>query len=411
MSQGYVLLGDKTIHGGEVISASSTSIVNVKPVALVGGKVSCPIHGENAIKEGGVGRTENGLEMVVNGCRSECGAELISSAPVSRPVSILGTGHALPERIVTSAELDTELGLLAGSVARITGVVQRHVASSTENAATLGAIAARNALKAAGLGLRDIDLVTCASGTMDQGLPCNAALLHHELGLERSGIPAMDINASCLGFIAAIDTLSWALVAGRYKRILIVCSDIASCVLDWQQVEVCGIFGDGAAAVVLGVSEDGPRILASSLRTFSEGVHLCEIPAGGSRFHPRRTQVPFETHANFSMQGKAVFRLASRHLSTLMHELLSQADLSLAHIDWVVPHQASQQAMHHASKHLGFAPEKVIDIFAAHGNQVAASLPTALDIAVRDRRIQRGQRLLLIGTGAGLSLGGMILEY
>jgi 3-oxoacyl-[acyl-carrier-protein] synthase-3 len=91
--------------------------------------------------------------------------------------------------------------------------------------------------------------------------------------------------------------------------------------------------------------------------------------------------------------------------------LLSQADLSLAHIDWVVPHQASQQAMHHASKHLGFAPEKVIDIFAAHGNQVAASLPTALDIAVRDRRIQRGQRLLLIGTGAGLSLGGMILEY
>ncbi len=329
----------------------------------------------------------------------------------SRPVAILGSGHALPERIVTSAELDAELGLIAGSVARISGVVQRHVASTTETAASLGAVAARRALRAAALTLEQIDLIVCASGTMDQGLPCNAALLHRELGLGQSGIPAMDINASCLGFIAAFDTLSWPLIAGRYQRILLVCSDIASCGLDWQHVEVCGIFGDGAAAVVLGVSDGGSKIMASCLRTFSEGAHLCQIPAGGSRFHPRRIDVPFEPLTSFSMHGKSVFRLAAKHLPALVDELLGQAGLTQAQIDWVIPHQASQQAMQHAAKRLGFGPKNIIDIFALHGNQVAASLPTALDIAIRDQRIQRGQRLMVIGSGAGLSLGGVILEY
>lgn len=328
-----------------------------------------------------------------------------------RPVTILGSGHALPERIVTSIALDSELGLAAGSVEKVSGVVQRHVASNTETAASLGANAARHALTAAGIELEQIDLIACASGTMDQGMPCNAALLQRELGLGHSGIPAMDINASCLGFIAAVDTLSWPLVAGRYQRVLLVCSDLASCGLDWQQLEVSGIFGDGAAAVVLGVSEGGAKIIASSLKTFAEGAHLCQILAGGSRFHPRRIDIPFEPLTSFSMQGKSVFRLAAKHLPTLMDDLLDQAGLTQAQIDWVIPHQASQQAMQHAAKRLGFAPEKVINIFPHHGNQVAASLPTALDIAIRDQRIQRGQTLMLIGTGAGLSIGGMILEY
>lgn len=331
--------------------------------------------------------------------------------PVSRPVTILGSGHALPGRIITSAEMDAELGLTTGSVARISGVVKRHVATTAETAASLGAIAARNALLASGLELDQIDLIACASGTMDQGMPCNAALLHRQLGLGQSGTPAMDINASCLGFIAALDILSWPLIAGRYRHILLVCSDIASCGLDWQHVEVGGIFGDGAAAVVLGVSDGGAKIIASSLRTFSEGAHLCQIPAGGSRYHPRRIDTPFEPLTSFSMQGTSVFRLAAKHLPTLVNELLIQAGLTQTQIDWVIPHQASQQAMQHATRRLGFDPKKVIDIFAYHGNQVAASLPTALDIAIRDQRIQRGQRLMLIGTGAGLSLGGMVLEY
>ncbi|QZI70821.1 beta-ketoacyl-ACP synthase 3 [Pseudomonas protegens] len=332
-----------------------------------------------------------------------------SSPRPARALAILGTGHALPQRVVSSAELDRQLGLETGSVARISGVQQRHVADPADTAASLGARAARQALHAAGLELGQLDLIVCASGTQDQGMPCNAALLQRELGLGQSGIPAMDINASCLGFIAALDTLSWPIQAGHYRRVLLVCADIASCGLDWQQVEVCGIFGDGAAAVVLG--HGGQKLLASRLKTYAEGAALCQIPAGGSRFHPRRIAVPFEPLTSFAMQGKGVFRLAAKHLPDLMDDLLLQAGLSLGQIDWVIPHQASQQAMQHAAKRLSLGPDKVIDIFAQHGNQVAASLPTALDIAVRDGRIQRGHTLMLIGTGAGLSLGGMILEF
>lgn len=335
-------------------------------------------------------------------------------APSPRParaLSVLGTGHSLPARIVTSAELDPVLGLAPGSVARISGVQQRHVADDTDTAASMGASAAHRALHAAGVAVHELDLIVCASATQDQGMPCNAALLQRELGLGQSGIPAMDINASCLGFIAALDTLSWAIQAGQYRRVLLVCADIASCGLDWQQVEVSGIFGDGAAAAVLGPGDGSGVIIASRLKTYAEGAELCQIPAGGSRFHPRRINQPFTPLTSFAMQGKGVFRLAARHLPELLDDLLKQAGLTLADIDWVIPHQASQQAMAHAAKRLSLCPDKVVDIFAHHGNQVAASLPTALDIAVRDGRIRRGQKLMLIGTGAGLSLGGMIMVF
>ncbi|QXH49081.1 beta-ketoacyl-ACP synthase 3 [Pseudomonas fakonensis] len=332
-----------------------------------------------------------------------------SSPRPARSLAILGTGHSLPQQVLTSAELDHRLGLAPGSVERISGVQQRHVAGHEDNAATLGAQAAHKALQAAGVALQQLDLIVCANGTQDQGMPCNAALLQRELGLGQSGIPAMDINASCLGFIAALDTLSWAIQAGQYRRVLVVCADIASCGLNWQQVEVSGIFGDGAAAAVLGPG--GGRILASRLRTYAEGAELCQIPAGGSRYHPRRIDQPFAPLTSFAMHGKGVFRLAAKYLPALLDDLLAQAGLSLAEIDWVIPHQASQQAMAHAARRLSMSPGKVIDIFARHANQVAASLPTALDIAVRDGRIQRGQRLLMIGTGAGLSLGGMVLEF
>lgn len=329
-----------------------------------------------------------------------------------RTLALLGSGHALPQRHITSAELDLSLGLQAGTVERVGGVHARAFATTEESAASLAALAAQRALDAAGLSATQLDCVVAASGTMDQGMPCNAALIHRELGLATTGIPAFDINASCLGFIAALDQLSWPLAAGHYQRVLLVCADIASCGLDWQQLECAAIFGDGAAAVVLGPAGSGQdiRILASKLRTYSEGAAFCQIPAGGSRHHPSRVGEVFLPLAQFAMQGKAVYRLASTHLPGFLDGLLTEAQLSLEQIDWVIPHQASRLAMDHLNRRLGFAPEKVIDIFAEHGNQVAASLPTALDIARRDGRIQPGQRLLLLGTGAGLSLGGMLLE-
>jgi len=329
-----------------------------------------------------------------------------------RPLALLGTGHALPAKAVTSAELDHQLNQPTGTVERVSGVRKRHFAEHNETASYLAAKAGRRALDAAELTLADIDCLVAASGTMDQGMPCNAALIHRELGLSARAIPAFDINASCLGFLAALDTLSWPIVAGRYKRVLVVASDIASCGLDWNKLESSAIFGDGAAAAVLGPCIDGRScLIAAELNTLSDGADLCRIPAGGSRYHPTRTNQPFDELTKFRMDGKGVFKLAAAHLPAFVERLLKRAKLTRDQLDWIVPHQASQLAISHLSKRLGFAHNKMINIFAEHGNQVAASLPMALDIAIRDGRIQRGHRLLLLGAGAGLSLGGVVLEY
>ena len=331
---------------------------------------------------------------------------------MKRAVKIIGTGHVLPKQQVLSTDLDKQLGLPQGKLESVGGVHKRYFASKDEYAAKLAAAAATRALCAAGLELGDIDCLVATSATMDQGMPSNAALIHAELGLSNSAIPAFDLNASCLGFLAALDSLTWMITAGAYKKVLLVAADLASCGLNWNHLESSAIFGDGAAAVVLSADDaEGSRILASRLRTYSEGAHYCEIPAGGSRYHPGRIDQEFAPLTKFHMDGKKVFKLASTHMPDFMVNLLKDAGKSLQDIDWFVPHQASQLALHHLTKRLEVNPDKVINIFANHGNQVAASLPTALDIGIKDGRIQRGDTLLLIGTGAGLSIGGVVLEY
>lgn len=331
---------------------------------------------------------------------------------MSHPLRILGTGHALPPERLSSQTLDHRLQLPAGRVEQLSGVRHRYVCPAGQSAAQLASQAIHKALAAAGLTLDQVDGLVATSGTMDQGLPCNAALILHQLG--GPAMPAFDINASCLGFLAALDNLRWALAAGRYRRLLLVAADLASCGLNWDRLEESAIFGDGAAAVVISADpgETGSsRIFSSRLTTHAEGAHLCEIPAGGSRYHPSRIQQDFAPLTRFHMDGKKVFRLAAQTLPAFIGQLLRDCALTLDDIHWVVPHQASQLALAHLGKKLGIDSHKVINIFADHGNQVAASLPTALDIAIADGRIERGHKLLLIGTGAGLSLGGAILEY
>jgi 3-oxoacyl-[acyl-carrier-protein] synthase-3 len=334
---------------------------------------------------------------------------------VSRPVRILGTGAVLPAEAVSSADLDRQLGLAAGTVEKKTGVRVRYF-ETKRSAAALGAEAALRALDEAGLSFSDIDCLVAASGTPDQPMPSNAALMHHELARGGSTIPAFDIVASCLSFLVALDTVACLIEAGRYRRVLIVASDIASCGLDWSTLEASGIFGDGAAAAVIGAADDpaaagGPAILGSAFATYSEGVHLCEIPGCGSRHHPSRITEPVLPLSFFRMDGKAVFRLAAEHLPGFLAELLAASGVGLDEISIVVPHQASRHALEYLRRQLKVKREKMIDVFAGQGNQVAASLPSALDAAIRGGRLRRGETALLIGTGAGLSLGGIVLRY
>lgn len=333
------------------------------------------------------------------------------SAAPSRPLRLLGSGVAAAIDALPSSTIDARLGLPAGSVEKRSGVRTRCV-EARRSAAELGADAARAALAHAGLDLSHIDAVVAASATMDQAMPCNAALIHRELGLSERGIPAFDVGASCLGFLVALDTAAALIAAGRYQRMLVVAADIASCGLDWDHLESSAIFGDGAAAVVVEAGSDaqGGALLAAAFATYSEGAHYCEIRAGGSRYHPSRISEPFAPLTRFRMDGQAVFRLAARHLGGFIDGLLAQAGLTLADIDVVVPHQASRHGLDFLRRLLHLPRERVVDIFATHGNQVAASLPSALHHAIATGRLQSGATALLIGTGAGVSFGGLVLR-
>ena len=324
---------------------------------------------------------------------------------------VVGTGAVLPAEELTSQSLDERLGLAPGTVFARTGVRRRFV--ERRSAAVAGAEAARAALAAAGLTLDDVDLLVAASGTPDQAMPSNAALLHHELGLSTRGIPAFDIGASCLSFLTALDVVDSLIATGRYRHVLVVSSDVASCGLDWTKLEASGIFGDGAAAAVLGPSMpgDGSAVLGRAFLTLSDGVHTCEIPGGGSRHHPSRIDVPFGPLANFRMDGPTLFRLAGERFPGFVADLLRQAGVTLRDIDLVIPHQASAHALDFLRRRLRLPREKVVDIFEDRGNQVGASLPTALHEAVVTGRLQRGQTALLVGTGAGVTIGGVVLRY
>ena len=328
----------------------------------------------------------------------------------SRPISILGTGVAVPEKVLTAAALDEQLGLPAGESERVTGIRQRHI-TVNETASQLAARACHAALAAAGLAWAEVDCLVCASGTMDQALPYNAAMLHAELGQHPKRITTLDIGASCLSFLQAVDLMSFALCAGRFDTVLIASADITTFTTDRSNLRENGIFGDGAAAAVLRRTPESQssRILASRSITLPEGVDFCRIRSGGSRWH--RRGFPEHSEAVFEMKGRQLFALIGRHMPTFVDDLLAEAGVKRDDIALFIPHQASRQAMDHVAKMLGFDDGRMVDVFGEFGNQVGASLPTALHFAIQGRGLQRGQKALLLGSGAGVSLGGIVLEF
>lgn len=326
-----------------------------------------------------------------------------------RPLRLLGTGISTPAQWLDSAALDARLGLAPGTIEARTGVARRGV-EPERNAAQVSAEAARVALDAAGLTIDDLDAVVCANASHDQAMPCNAALLHRELGLR--GAAAFDVNASCIGFLMGLDVIASLFATGRHRRVLLVSCDLASRALDPRDLDTIGLFGDGAAAAVLdaGEASDGPVLLAARFETWSEGAHACEIPGGGSRLPPSRHEGDYREVCTFRMDGKRLYRIAAEHFAGFVDGLLTEAGTDIESIDRVIPHQASRLGMEHVFKRLGLPRDRIEDLFATHGNQVSASLPTALHHALAGGRLRRGDTALLIGTAAGVTLGGAVLR-
>jgi len=314
--------------------------------------------------------------------------------------------------VVTADEVDILANRPKGWTLRHTGVVERRFVTR-ETSAFLGAAALHDALGPASPSLPD--LLISAGGTPNQPIPSTASLIARELGWE--GLPCFDVNATCLGFIPALEIAASFLATGKYERIAIVCAEIASKGLNWEQPEAAGLMGDGAAAVIVtGENVENihpaPALLASGLETWPEGAALTEIRGGGTAL-PATRYLAGENDADFlfHMDGPGVFRLAAERIEAFVSGLIGGSPDRWDGIDLVIPHQGSLLAMRHLRQRIGVPSDKLIEIAQDHGNMIAASLPAALHEAILQGRLRRGQAALLLGTSAGFSLGGALLRF
>jgi 3-oxoacyl-[acyl-carrier-protein] synthase-3 len=325
-------------------------------------------------------------------------------------VKIMGMGHYVPSQIVTAAEIEARCGLPANWVAARTGVSERRWATHETNA-FMAAEAAREALDEACYKATDIDLILNASGTQAQAVPDGAPFLQKELGLAYSGIACFSIHATCLSFVVGLQTAASLIHSGTYRRILLVSSDISSCGLNFNEAESAALLGDGAAAVVLEATPDGESagISAFRMETYSIGADLTELRGGGSRKHPNHPETTPEDNL-FSMKGIQVLKMAQQYLPNFLELLRPGLSTSMAGVSYIIPHQASRAALLVMGK-TGWDMAKVGMTLEKYGNCVSASIPLTLYDAQRKGAFKRGDEILLVGTGAGLSLGGMILQY
>ena len=320
---------------------------------------------------------------------------------------LLGTGAAAPDRTVPSSELDRTLDLPEGEVARRSGVVSRRWCDRLDQM-DLAAMASHAALADAGIEADRLDAILHAAAVPYQAIPATAPLVQRVLGVPDGALAAFDINASCLGFLAALQLTAAMIEAGRWTRVLIVSAERASRGLDWSDPATAGLFGDGAGAAVIGRGQ-GPRWHIAQ-ESHPSGYDASRLVAGGTRLDHDADPAAFEAHRRFAMDGPALFGLTRRRFGAFVDGVLAAAGWRMADVDAVVPHQASPRAMAHLSRALAIPQGRLVDIAADHGNQIAASLPVALDRARRDGRAGPGARVLLLGTAAGVSFGAAALQ-
>lgn len=316
---------------------------------------------------------------------------------------IAGTGSALPKRVVTNHELAQTVDTSDEWIVERSGIRQRYIAGEGETTSTLATEAARKALAAAGVEGSQIGLIVLATTTPDQTFPATATIVQDAIGA--NGGIAFDVAAVCSGFLYALGVADSMLRTGMAKRALVIGAETMTRLLDWQDRTTCVLFGDGAGAVVLearDVAEDGPGILATHLH--ADGAHNELLYVDGG---PSTTQ----SVGHLRMKGREVFRHAVVNLADVLGNVLNECGLSAADVDWVVPHQANQRILDATAKKLGLPPEKVVVTVDQHANTSAASVPLALDCAVADGRIKRGDLIVLEAMGGGFTWGASLVRF
>jgi len=314
---------------------------------------------------------------------------------------IIGTGSYLPARVVTNYDLEKIVDTTHDWIFSRSGIVERHIAAEGEMSSDLAFQASSRAIEAAGISANDIDLIIVATTTPDHIFPSTACVLQDKLGIE-SAI-AFDIQAVCSGFIYALNIADLYIRGGQARNVLVVGTEVLSRILNWQDRTTCVLFGDGAGAVVLQRSEK-PGILSTKLH--ADGSQRCMLSAPGQIINGKIEGEPF-----IKMDGQGVFKFAVKSLSLVAEEVLAENKLSGADIDWMIPHQANIRIIEATAKKLGLGMDKVVLTVDIHGNTSAASIPLALDVAVRDGRIKPGQHLLMEAVGGGFTWGAALIRW
>ncbi|HEY0115219.1 MAG TPA: 3-oxoacyl-[acyl-carrier-protein] synthase III C-terminal domain-containing protein [Allosphingosinicella sp.] len=325
-------------------------------------------------------------------------------------LKIAGWGAYRPTRILAGPELDARLGMPDGWSEREFGISSRGIAGPEETSSMMGAEAARAALGRAGWAKGEFDVLIGACGVMEQPIPSTSILIQDRLGLGGSGIPAFDVNQTCLSFLAAFDIAAMGIALGRWRRVLIVSSDIASAGLDPGEAKAQAIFGDGAAAVAVEGSGGSGGLLAARFESYGEGHELATLRAGGTRLRVEEGYDALVHGSRFKMDSFGIFKAAARRLPKLIDTVLAEAGATRDSLAAIVCHQASGPGVEHVRRLFEPAPDRVIDIFRTTGNQIAASLPTVLAHGLDSGRIRPGDVILMLGTAAGISAGAIVLR-
>jgi 3-oxoacyl-[acyl-carrier-protein] synthase-3 len=317
---------------------------------------------------------------------------------------IAGTGGYLPEKVVTNKDLENTIDTSDEWIRERTGICQRHIAADDETCSDMALAAAREAMDMAGIEAADIDLIIVGTVTPDKVFPSTACIIQRRLGIH--GCPAFDIQAACSGFVYALDIANRLIQTGAAKTALVIGSEILSRLTNWDDRGTAVLFGDGAGAVILQAS-DKPGLISTHIHSDGQYEDLLHVPQGiGTAYGAMR-----EEGAYIQMNGNAVFRRAVATLGSIARETLAGNGIDKHDIDWLVPHQANLRIIAAAAKNLDLSMDHVVVTVDQHANTSGASIPLALNTAVRDGRIQRGQLLLFEAFGAGFTWGSALVRF
>ncbi|QEK12019.1 ketoacyl-ACP synthase III [Crassaminicella thermophila] len=325
-----------------------------------------------------------------------------------RSVGILGTGSYLPEKVLTNHDLEKIVDTSDEWIVKRTGIKERRIADENTATSDLATKAALKALENAGVSAKEIDLIIVGTVTPDMVFPSTACIVQKNIGAE--GAAAFDLEAGCSGFLYSLTVAQQFIATGMYEKVLVIGAETLSKIIDWTDRGTCILFGDGAGAVVLGPTEDGMGILSASMGADGEGGKFLKVPAGGSRM-PASIKTVEERLHSIRMDGSEVFKFAVRAMNKASLGALELSGYGIEDIDYLVPHQANTRIINSAAKKLKLDNEKVHINLDKVGNMSAASIPVALDEAVRLGKIKKGDLVVMVGFGAGLTWGASVIKW